>query len=134
MMRAFARPAPAPETAADFEIYPGAGAPYVDPNLSRMRRMTDPASLGPGFFTADQEDQRHYLGAGYDGDLSHDATSYPADPTRRDANGNSPAMANCARLTRHPGGVADCVRLEATADGWIAPPSRAPRDFKVVNW
>lgn len=103
----------------------------ITPAMSRMPQMADPRTIGPSFHTADQADQRLYLGAGYDG-----AQAFNADPSARPVLGNSdaPGFANVVRTTRHPDGTCDAVRLEATSDGWIDLGGATPRDFKVVNW
>jgi hypothetical protein len=108
-------------------------ANYIDliSNVTRMPQMADPRAIGPTFFTADQADQRVYLGAGYDG-----RDAYNADRGSRPVvqNGYAPGFANVARVKRHPDGTCDSVRLDATGDGWIDYGGKTPSDFKVVNW
>jgi hypothetical protein len=98
---------------------------------SKMEQVTNPRTIGPSFHTADQADQRDYLGAGYDG-----GKAYNADPSARPVVGdsNAPGFANVVRTTRQPDGTCDSVRLEATQDGWIDMGGQTPRDMKVVNW
>jgi hypothetical protein len=102
----------------------------VTPAMSRMPQMADPRTIGPSFHTADQADQRIYLGAGMDG-----RDAFNADPAARPVIGNSnaPGFANVVRTTRHPDGTCDSVRLEATQDGWIDLGGATPRDFRVVS-
>lgn len=99
----------------------------------QIRNVTVPKTLGPTFHTADQADQRLYLGAGYDG-----KNAFNADPSQRPVmgadTGNTPGFANLVHTTRHPDGTCDAVHLEATQDGWIDLGGPTPRDFKVVNW
>lgn len=104
----------------------------VTPAMSRMPQMADPRTIGPSFHTADQEDQRHYLGTGFDGNDSYDAD--PRKAQRPGSGGMAPADANACKISRHPDGSASTVRLEATADGWIDTGSTPPRDMRVVNW
>lgn len=101
----------------------------VTPGMSRMTSMVNPNTLGPSFWSADQVDQIHYLGTGYDG-----RESYDADPRKAGEDGKAPADANVARIARHADGSCSSLRLEATADGWVDPGGATPRDFKVVNW
>lgn len=103
----------------------------ITPGMSAMKRVTDPRTLGPCFHTADQADQRLYLGSGFDGDRAFDA-----DAARRPVVGDNraPGFANAVRTVRHADGTCDAVRLDATADGWIDYGGATPRDMKVVNW
>lgn len=101
----------------------------VTPAMSRMTRTTDPRTIGPGFHTADQTDQRI-------GDMGFDANrAYNADAGSRPQLGTSdaPGHANVVRTTRHADGTCDAVRLEATSDGWIDLGGTTPRDFRVVS-
>lgn len=72
----------------------------VTPAMSRMTHTTDPRTIGPGFHTADQADQRLYLGSGYDGNKA-----FNADPSARPIVGdsNAPGFANAVRTTCHVG-------------------------------
>lgn len=100
----------------------------VTPGMSRMHQMANPDTLGPMFHTPTQAMMRQ-SGLGRDG-----ADAWAADQSKRGPDGGSPADANVCRLTRHPDGSADSVRLEATGDGWVDLGGATPRDVKVVNW
>jgi len=83
------------------------------------RDITDTSAVGPGLFTPGQQDFR-VIAQGFDGDAQHSA----------DRGGAGHSVLN--RITRHPDGTTDYVRMEPTDEGWIDPGGPTPSDFKAV--